>query len=487
MLTYDTLTSLPADVAGPSYALDAVTPGIIHFGVGNFFRAHLAYYIDRALALPDSQHWGIIGVGLRAGERSEKKEKDFAAQHGLYSLTETATDGTRHTRVMGALRDYLLAPREPETVLDLLAAPSTKIASLTITEGGYNIDETTGQFRLSFPPVQEDLADPTHPKTVFGFIVEGLRRRRDAGHGGLTILSCDNLRQNGEVSRKAFLGYARAVDGELAEWIEANVTFPNAMVDRITPSVSAETAAKLNKQSGLDDLKPLLAEDFTQWVVEDKFAAGRPALEKVGVQFSDAVADYEHAKIRMLNASHLIISAAGMLQNVPLVDQVLAEPKVRQFVDEVLDRDVIPTLHAPEGVDLREYKQTILNRFANPALADQVARIAADSTSKAQVFWTETVRSVLSRDHDHTRVAYFLALQLELMRGRQEDGQSFDLPEPVLTDEQRNIARSDDYRASLALPGFDSWRDLLTSKVEDDIVAFRQAIREKGVLESLPL
>lgn len=487
MLTYDTLTSLPADVAAPSYSIKDVTPGIIHFGVGNFFRAHLAYYIDRVLALPNSQQWGIVGVGLRAGERPEKKAADFRAQHGLYALTETATDGKSQTRVIGALRDYLLAPQEPEKVLDLLAAPTTKIASLTITEGGYNIDETTGQFRTSLPAVQADLADPTHPKTVFGYIVEGLRRRRDAGAGGLTVLSCDNLRQNGEVSRKAFLGYARAVDAELANWIEQNVTFPNAMVDRITPSVSAETAAKLNQQSGLDDLQPLVAEDFTQWVVEDKFAAGRPALEKVGVQFSDDVAAYEHAKIRMLNASHLIISAVGMLQNVPLVDQVLAEPKVRQFVDEVLDRDVIPTLHGPKGVDLREYKHTILNRFANPAMADQVARIAADSTSKAQVFWTETVRSVLGGDHDHTRVAYFLALQLELMRGRQEDGESFELPEPALSEEQLKIARSDDDRASLALPGFDSWRDLLTTEVEDDIVAFRKAIREKGVLKSLPL
>lgn len=487
MLTNENLNSLPTKVTAPPYAVQDVTPGIIHFGVGNFFRAHLAYYIDRVLALPGFQNWGIVGVGLRAGERPEKKAKNFLDQHGLYSLTETATSGESQTRVIGALRNYLLAPREPEKVLSLLAAKETKIASLTITEGGYNIDEATDQFRVSLPAVQEDLADPFHPKTVFGYIVEGLRRRREAGHGGLTVLSCDNLRHNGDVSRKAFLGYARALDANLAEWIEQNVTFPNAMVDRITPSVSDQKAAELNKQSGLDDLQPLVAEDFTQWVVEDKFAAGRPPLEKVGVQFSDAVATYEHAKIRMLNASHLILSAAGMLQGVPLVDQVLAEPKVHQFVDEVLDRDVIPTLQGPKGIDLRDYKKTILSRFSNAAMEDQVARIASDSTSKAQVFWTETVRSVLGGDHDHTRVAYFLALQLELLRGRQEDGTTFELSEPFLSEEQLKIARSDDYRASIALPGFDSWRDLLTSHVEDDIANFRQVIRERGVLNSLPL
>lgn len=486
MLNLKTLENLPKGVQAPAYDVTSVTPAIVHFGVGNFFRAHLAYYIDRVLALPGCQSWGIVGVGLRNGERAEKKARDFVSQQGLYSLTETATSGKSERRIIGALRDYLLAPDEPKKVLDLLASPATKIISLTITEGGYNIDESTGRFRTGNEAVRADLKDPRHPKTVFGYVVEGLRLRREAGLGGFTVLSCDNLRQNGDVSRKAFVGYAQAVDPDLAAWIEENVSFPNAMVDRITPSVSAGKARELNKASGLDDLQPLVAEDFTQWVVEDKFIAGRPPLEKVGVEISDEVGAYEHAKIRMLNASHLILSAAGRLLGLELVDQVLAEKPVRQFVDDVLDEDVIPTLHGPEGVDLGDYRKTILNRFANPAMGDQVARIAGDATSKAQVFWTETVRRVLEGRRNTTRVAYFLALFLELLRGKDVDGKSFEVDEPALTEEQLAVARSDDYRASIALPAFDGWRDLMTPEFEAQIVRDRQAIREKGVMATLP-
>ncbi|TPW35249.1 mannitol dehydrogenase family protein [Oecophyllibacter saccharovorans] len=511
MLTPETLKSLASDpvhagkaqMGVPAYDRAAVTPGIVHFGVGNFFRAHLANYVDRVLSLPENasdpqaRQWGIIGVGLRESPRALRKAEDFVAQDGLYSLTEAATGGARDIRVLGALKGYLLAPREGEKVLALLASPATRIVSLTITEGGYNIDETPGpnrgKFRLKTRAVAEDLADPGHPKTVFGFVAEGMRRRRAAGLSGVTILSCDNLRHNGDVSRKAFLGYAQALDPELAAWMEANCTFPNAMVDRITPSVSQETMDRLNARSGLQDLQPLLAEDFTQWVVEDKFAAGRPPFEKVGVQFSDQVSAFEHAKIRMLNCSHLILSAAGMLMGVDLVHDVLAYPQLRRFVDDVLDRDVIPTLQAPPGVDLVAYKDTILTRFANKAMADQVARIAADATSKAQVFWTETVRSVLENpDHDPSRIITMQALLLELLRGRREDGTLFELEEPALDEAQLEIAHyegldesPDKEREVFTLPAFDSWRDLMTPELEDRISRERRRLRRLGVLEAL--
>lgn len=486
MLTYDGLKSLPQNVVGPAYDVRKVTSGIVHFGVGNFFRAHLGYYVDRVLALPDQQGWGITGVGLRSGGNSDRKAEEFQAQEGLYSLTEIAADGKAEIRVMGCLRGYLQAPDEPEKVLALLADKATKIVSMTITEGGYNIDETTGEFRTSLPAVQKDLADPKNPRTIFGFVVEGLRRRREAGHGGLTIMSCDNLRHNGDVSRKAFVGYARAVDADLAAWIEQNVTFPNAMVDRITPSVSDEDKAKLNERSGLDDLQPLLSEDFIQWVIEDKFAAGRPAFEKVGVEFTDQVSAYEHAKIRMLNSSHLILSAAGMLLNLKLVDEVLREPRVHKFVDSVLEKDVIPTLKAPPGVDLHKYKATLLTRFSNAAMADQVARIASDATSKAQVFWTETVRAVLEGGRDRTRIVYCMALLLELLRGKNEKGEKIALQEPFLSEEQLKIAASDDLSESINLPAFDGWRDLLTPEIKKEIAHNRELIRKEGVLFSLP-
>ncbi|UMM63930.1 mannitol dehydrogenase family protein [Aristophania vespae] len=484
MLTIPLLKSLPNTVTVPSYNLKDVKISIVHFGVGNFFRAHLAYYMDKILALPECQEWGIIGVGLRRGKGPEKKAKDFKAQQGLYSLTETAPNGESKRRIIGSLRGYLLAPLEQEKVLSYLSSAQTKIISLTITEGGYNIDEKTGEFILDDPDVKHDLANPTKPKTVFGYVVEGLRRRKEAGLKGFTILSCDNLRQNGSVSRTAFIGYAKALDPDLAAWIEENVSFPNAMVDRITPSISKSAAAVLNKKSGVQDLEPIVAEDFTQWVLEDKFIAGRPPLEKVGAEFSDEVGTYEHAKIRILNASHIVFASIGWLLGLKHIDEVLAISKVREFVDNVIENDVLPTLKGPKGVDLQAYKQLIFDRFSNPAMADQIRRIAGDLTSKTQVFWTETMRQAFEGKRDQHRLIFIMALFLELLRNNNKEGEP--ISEPALSKEQLEIAHSDDLKASIELPIFDGWRDLMTPQLSEDIAKARKQIRDNNILEVLP-
>jgi len=485
MITRETLKHLPAGVAAPSYDLKDIKPGILHFGVGNFFRAHEAYYVDKALALPGQQGWGIIGVGLTSGDRSKKKAEDFKQQDCLFSLTETAPSGESKRTVIGALRDYLLAPEKQEAVLEYLADPAIKIVSMTITEGGYNIDEHSGEFALDNEAVQRDLANPETPSTIFGYVVEGLRRRRDAGNRAFTIMSCDNLRHNGNVARKAFLGYARARDPELASWIEANATFPNAMVDRITPTVSADIAARLNKESGLDDLLPLVAEDFTQWVIEDEFADGRPALEKVGVQMVDDVTDYEFMKIRMLNASHIFLAFSGLLLGYDHIDESINDPDLRKLVETYLDTDVIPTLKAAPGEDLEKYKESVISRFSNPAMADQNLRIGSDGASKVQVFWTATIQNLLKDKRDLDRVAYGLAAYLEMLRGKNEKGGTFEPIEPTFTDDTWKIARSDDYEAGFALPAFDGWRKLDHAALDEKVTELRKVIREKGVKAAL--
>ncbi|MBS0964641.1 mannitol dehydrogenase family protein [Acetobacter okinawensis] len=483
MLNLDNINKAVFSVHLPDYNPLDIKPGIVHFGVGNFFRAHEALYIDKILHA--EPNWGIVGVGLTDGEHSRKKAAMFKAQDCLYSLTECAPDGGRTVRVIAALRDYLLAAQDPQKVLAQLSSPSTRIVSMTITEGGYNINETTGAFDLENPAVQHDLHNLDNPTTIFGYVVSALRRRRNAGLKAFTIMSCDNLRHNGDVARKAFVGFAQAHDPELAEWIAQNATFPNAMVDRITPTVTADDARQLNGYSGLEDDLPVVAEDFHQWVLEDNFADGRPDLARAGVQFVSDVTDYEHVKIRMLNASHIMLSFPAILLGYAHVDQAVKDPALKQNVENFLVRDVIPTLKAPPGIDLHEYMQSVLSRFSNPAMADQTLRIASDGCAKIQVFWTETVRDLLLGNKDCSRMAFGIAAYLEMLRGISTSGQHYPISEPAYAQDQQTLIHSDDYAAGLKLPAFDAWRDLDSHILDHQVVELRKIIRNQGVLAAL--
>ena len=483
MLNLKNLYKVKYPVHSPDYTPSNIKAGIVHFGVGNFFRAHEAFYIDKILKVePD---WGIIGVGLTEGAHSSKKAATFLAQDCLYSLTECAPSGERSVRVIAALRDYVLAPENPQIVLEHLSNPDIRIVSMTITEGGYNINEATGMFDLETPSVRHDLQSPENPTTVFGYVVEGLRRRRDAGLKAFTVMSCDNLRHNGDVARKAFLGFAQARDPDLADWIAQNATFPNAMVDRITPSVTADIAQGLNAASGVDDALPVVAEDFHQWVLEDNFADGRPDLARAGVQFVKDVTDYEHVKIRMLNASHIMLSFPAILLGYAHVDQAVKDPALKKNVENFLVRDVIPTLTAPPGENLQDYMQSVLSRFSNPAMADQTLRIASDGCAKIQVFWTQTVRDLLLGHKDCSRIAFGMAAYLEMLRGVNAKGQTYPISEPAYTAEQEALIQSDDYAAALKLPAFNAWRDLDSCALDKQVVDLRKIIRDQGVLAAL--
>jgi len=429
-----TLPLVPATVAVPRYDRRRLRAGIVHIGVGNFHRTHQAVYIDDCLHHPGNEAWGICGVGLTDGPMAREKAAAYRAQDGLYTVSECSPDGRVQTRVIGAMVAYLRAPSDPDAVLARLAHPETRIVTLTITEGGYNLDETTGAFLFATPDVAQDLGGGA-PRSVFGFVVEGLARRRKAGLPAFTVASCDNLRGNGDTARRAFVAFADARDPVLAAWIDREVDFPNSMVDRIAPQITAAERASLNARSGIADLLPAKAESFNQWVVEDRFRAGRPPLEAVGVEFRHDVAAYVAVKGRMINACHMLLSYPSVLMGERIVHEGMRDQRMVRLLTTFLDRDVIPHVVPPPGLSLDTYKATVIERFSNPAIGDQLLRVAGDGAAKLPIFHAKTIATLVAAGADIGREAFMLACFGRYLAGRDDTGATFPVFEPGLTDD----------------------------------------------------
>ena len=442
-LCNQTLGRLPSRVAVPGYDRSRVSPGIAHIGVGNFHRMHQAVFIDRCLHHPGQESWGIIGVGLRCGAGEEEKAEAFRRQDGLYTVTEYGPNGDGQTRVIGAMIDYLYAPQDPERVLTLLATPAIRIVTLTITEKSYNIDERTGTFRVDDPEIARDLAERV-PGTVFGILTEALARRCAAGVPPFAVVSCDNLRHNGDTTRAAVAGFAHARDPELAQWIERNVAFPNGMVDRIAPTVTEEDRRRLNAQSGVDDLMPAMGESFIQWVVESRFLTDRPALDAVGVELRDDVALFEAAKGRILNAAHMMLAYPALLCGYRMVHEAMSDERLAGYLRRFLLHDAIPLIEGPPGVALPHYAEMVLERFGNPAVEDQLMRIAQDGAVKIPVFHRRTIEMLLDSDGPLTREAFFLASFARFLDGRDDAGQAYEVVEPTLSEKDHAELRAPD-------------------------------------------
>ncbi|WP_343727131.1 mannitol dehydrogenase family protein [Burkholderia seminalis] len=447
-LSHATIGRAAPHVAVPGYDHHRLTAGIAHIGVGNFHRAHQARYIDHLLHLPGHENWAICGIGLGNSRSSIAKADALRAQDCLYTLTEFSSDGTTTVRVIGAMIEYLHAPSDPEAVLARLADPAIRIVSLTITEGGYNLDETTGAFRFDAPDVAYDLLGGP-PRTAFGFIVEALRRRRAANVLPFTVMSCDNLRGNGDTARRAVLDFARAVDVDLAAWIERYVAFPNSMVDRIAPQVTDAVRLRANRSSGIDDTAPVVAETFSQWVVEDSFSAGRPAFDAAGVELRDDVHAYEAMKGRMLNASHMLLAYPAILLGHRFVHDAMADRDLAALLDTFLTRDVGPILTLPHGVSARAYAQDTLARFRNAALGDQLLRVAHDGTSKIPVFHEKTIGALIAHNGDMRREALLLACFQHYLKGIDDLGHPFAVSEPRFDAADLDRVRSGDPLAIL--------------------------------------
>jgi len=333
-------------------------------------------------------------------------------------------------RVVGAINGMLLAEDSPAALIDKLADPAIRIVSLTITEGGYCIDDSTGEFMAQLPDIQHDLAHPDTPRSVFGFLCAALAKRRAAGTPAFTLMSCDNLPHNGAVTRKALLAFAHLADHELATWIDSHVSFPNAMVDRITPMTSDAHRQQLTERHGIEDAWPVVCEPFLQWVLEDKFVNGRPAWEKVGVQFTDDVTPYEEMKIKLLNGSHLALTYLGFLKGYRFVHEAMNDPLFQRYIRTFMDLDVTPQLAAVPGIDLEAYKDTLVERFSNQAIADQLERVCSDGSSKFPKFIVPTLNRLIEDGRPLERAALVVAAWALYLKGVDENGTRYRIPDP---------------------------------------------------------
>jgi fructuronate reductase len=473
----DRLAALPAAVARPRYDRASLRPGIVHLGVGAFQRAHLAAATEAALHANGDLRWGITGVSLRSASTAAA----LAPQQGLYTLALRDADvhgAPRETlQVIGVMPRVLVAPHEPEAVLQAIASEATRIVSLTVTEKGYHHDPATRTLRRADAEIEHDLHSADTPRTTLGFIVHGLQRRRARGQEPLTLLSLDNLPSNGDTLLALVLEFAAAWEAAnpipiatagatrhsttgvpasamrrsadappsatgLAEWIATHCSFPNSMVDRIVPRTTEVDRERIGTTLGLDDAWPVVAEPFFDWVVEDRFAAGRPAWERGGVRFVDDVAPFERAKLRLVNGCHSAIAYLGALAGWSTVDEALAQPELRGYVERLMRDEIAPTLPATPGLDLDAYCARLLTRFANPALLHRTQQIAMDGSQKIPQRWLATVRDRLAAGAGIEHLALAVAGWMHYLRGADEAGRGYRIDDPLADALVQQLAQS---------------------------------------------
>jgi mannitol 2-dehydrogenase len=420
-----TVSAFAQRMPTPAYDRSQLSVGIVHFGVGGFHRSHQAMYVDRLMNAGVAFDWGICGVGVLDADR--QMQEALKAQGYLYTLVAKHSDGRYDPRVVGSIIDFLFAPDDPDTVIERLADEATRIVSLTVTEGGYSIDDLSGEFDPHSSAAAQDLEPGAVPRTFFGLITEALARRRDRGQAPFTIVSCDNLQGNGRLARKAFTSFARLRDPELGDWVERTVHFPNSMVDRITPATTDADREEIRARFGIEDRWPVVCEPFTQWVLEDSFSCGRPPFEQVDVQVVEDVEPYELMKLRLLNAGHQGLCYFGRLCGYELVHEAAQDPLFRAFLRGYMDREATPTLEPVPGVDLDDYKDTLIERFSNPEVRDTIARLCAESSDRIPKWLLPVIRVQLSRGDDIARSAAIVASWARYAEGVDEQGRPIEV------------------------------------------------------------
>jgi mannitol 2-dehydrogenase len=475
-----TLPGLSTSVWTPRYDRSAVTVGIVHLGVGGFHRSHEALYVDRLLEA-GTQDWGICGVGVLPSDR--RMAEVMAAQDCLYTLVVKYPDGFLDARVVGSIVEYLLAPDDPDAVVERMAAPGTRIVSLTVTEGGYNTSPVTGTFDTGAPDVVADLQPGAVPRTTFALVTEALVRRRERGLAPFAVVSCDNIPGNGHLARDAFAAFAALRDPALGEWVAAEVPFPNSMVDRITPVTTDADRAQLIQVVGVEDAWPVICEPWTQWVLEDAFPAGRPPLEDVGVQLVADVAPYELMKLRLLNAGHQVLGHLGRLAGHEHVHDACQDPLFREFLLGYLDEEATPTLAPVPGIDLRRYKADLVGRFANPAVRDTLTRICENSSDRIPQFLLPVLRGQLAAGREIRRSVAVLAGWARTAEGADDAGRPLEIVDPR-REALVTRARDADPLAFLREP--DTFGDLADDpRVAAAFTATLTSLRERGARTTL--
>jgi len=419
-LSVAALSALPAGVAAPRYQRSDLTPGILHIGVGNFHRAHQAVYLDDLFNKGVSREFALVGAGVRATDATMRDK--LKAQDWLTTVVEQEAHASS-ARVTGSMIDFV-APGDSAALLAAMANSAIRIVSLTITEGGYYISPATQTFDPAHPDIAADARNFAAPKTAFGLIAAALKQRRDSGGKPFTVMSCDNIPGNGHVTENAVAGLAELVDPKLASWIRANVAFPNAMVDRITPATTERERALLLNQWGVEDAWPVFCEEFKQWVLEDHFSDGRPALEEAGVTFTENVAPYELMKIRILNGGHAAIAYPAALLDIHFVHEAMEDQQISAYLEKLTKTEIMPTVPPPPATDLEDYRQLIARRFANPKIGDTISRLCLDGSNRQPKFILPAARARLNGNAGAAGLALVSALWCRYAYGVSESGKT---------------------------------------------------------------
>ncbi|MCW2699616.1 MAG: mannitol dehydrogenase-like protein [Blastococcus sp.] len=422
------LPSLPDAVDVPRYDRGRLRSGIVHVGLGHFHRAHQAVYLDDLMRQGQALDWAIAGAGIRPGRVATRDA--LAPQDYLYTLTAKDADGGHTSRVIGSVCDIVLGPDDPNRLVEKIADPTTRILSLTITEGGYGVDAATGDFAPADPAIEDDLRAEVPNGTVFGVVLQAMQRRRERGVGGLTIMSCDNVQENGVVARAAFLGFAEHRDPATARWMEQELRFPNSMVDRVTPGTVDADRQFIHEAYGYQDRWPVTCEPFRQWVLEDSFACGRPPLEDAGVLMVGDVEPYELMKLRLANGTHQALCYFGHLLGYEYVHEAITDPDIRAMLLRYIDEEAVPTLTPIAGVDAHAYGRTVIERFSNPQLRDPLSRICADTSDRIPTFLLPVVTSQLASGGRVEVCAAVVASWARYAEGVDEHGAPIDVKDP---------------------------------------------------------
>ncbi|MCF7699716.1 mannitol dehydrogenase family protein [Loktanella sp. M215] len=429
-LSLATLSDLPEGVRVPSYDRASLSPGIVHIGLGNFHRAHQAWYLHRLMDAGQAHDWAILGAGVRPADASAREK--MLAQDCLTTLIELDPAG-KSAEVTGSMIDYIAVAEGNAPLIAAMSAPEIRIVALTVTEGGYY--QKDGTFDAGHPDMVHDAAHPDTPRSAFGAMVAALRARRAAHSGPFTCQSCDNLQGNGDILRQTITGLARLSDPDLADWIDAQCTFPNSMVDCIVPATGPSELA-LARDFGVADNVPVTHENFRQWVIEDKFCAGRPAWEDVGATITDDVHSFESMKIRILNGGHQVIANAGEILSVETIAGCMEHPAIHAFFRKVETDEIVPHVHAVPGMTPQAYVDLIESRFANPQIRDTTRRVAFDGSSRHTGFILPVLRDALKAGTPVEGLALVEALWARMCEGTREDGTVIEANDPIWTDLQ---------------------------------------------------
>jgi mannitol 2-dehydrogenase len=425
-LSNATLPELPEGIERPNYDRSVLTPGIVHIGLGNFHRAHQAWFLHRLMQQGLAHDWAIIGAGVRSGDEDQRNRLE--PQNYLTTLVELDPAG-RSAEVIGSMIGFVPVEDDNGALIAQIADPTIRIVSLTVTEGGYYIDAVTKGFDAAHADIQHDAANPDAPKTAFGAMVAALKIRRDKDFGPLTGQSCDNLQGNGAILRQTVVSLARLSDPNLADWIDAKCTFPNSMVDCIVPATGPKELG-LVRDIGIDDAAPVTHENFRQWVIEDDFCAGRPDWDKVGATLTQNVHDFERMKIRMLNGGHQVIADLGEMLSIETISGTMEHSVIRAVFEKIEREEIAPHVKPVPGYTPQDYLALLVSRFSNPMIVDTTRRVAFDGSSRHPGFLLPSVRDGLAGGTPVEGLALVSAAWARYCAGTREDGSTVEPNDP---------------------------------------------------------